>query len=136
MTRMELTLAAIAAAMIAAPGAAFPEPTKKTETVEVKKVVRIVDGKEVAGGDREVERLAASCSARSFETTAELDKNGQKQRTKIKLCAKDGETDAQWKATLKDALKRLDGMTDLAPESRTKIAADLNAEIARVDQAK
>ncbi|QNN64255.1 hypothetical protein H9L12_07755 [Sphingomonas rhizophila] len=135
MTRIDMTLAAIAAAVIASPAAAAQDQAKKVETVEVKKTVRIVDGKEVQGPATDVEKLVASCGARNFETTAEMNKDGKKRVTKIKLCAKPGESDAAWVATLKDARGKLEKMEDMSPESRTKIAADLNAEIARLEKA-
>ena len=135
MIRVQWTMAALAALTAGAPAAAQSEPAKKTETVEVRKIVRVVDGKEVDGPETDLERLANSCSARKFETSAEIVQDGKKRLTKIRLCAKDGESDAQWVKTLKDALKRLDGMDEVSAESRTKIAADLRAEIDRLEKA-
>lgn len=85
-----------------------------------------------AKGDAQAKAIVAACSDRRFETTAEVMDGGQKRVTRIKLCAKPGEDDATWLKSLKQAAVTIKGSSQLPAESRAKIVADLDAEIARV----
>src|SRR4030095_5362279 len=89
------------------------------------------------GGDKPVDTTAAAivadCNARKFETKAEIERNGEKHIVKIKLCAaKDGDTSA-WVRTLKDAKAKIASHPEISQDSKAKIVAELNAEIARVE---
>jgi len=84
-------------------------------------------------GDPAAKAIIAGCGDKHFETQAEIDDGaGHKRVTKIKLCAKPGEDDAAWLQTLRQARGQVGKLTQLPPSSRTKLAADFDAEIARV----
>lgn len=106
--------------------------------VIVKQVVA-ADGatRTIVSGDPAARAIIAGCGARHFETQAEVDDGtGHKRVTKIKLCAKPGEDDAKWLITLRQARARIGGLVQLPPTTRTKLAADFDAEIARVGAAR
>ena len=46
--------------------------------------------------------------ARKFETTVEAVVDGKKRGSKVRLCGKEGQTDADWASTLKDAAKKVE----------------------------
>lgn len=119
-----LILAALLSGAVIAPAAA------QDATIVEKSVIK--EEKIVEGADSEEARLVNDCSARKFETSAELDKDGSKRVTKIRLCSKPGADDVAWVKTLEGAKARVAGIPDLSPESRTKIEAELDAEIARL----
>jgi len=82
--------------------------------------------------DPGVAAIVADCAARKFETRVEIEKNGEKRQTKLKLCAaKDGD-DAAWLRTLEDAKVKIAAHPDISDESKAKIAAELDAEIAKI----
>ncbi|MEO6112935.1 MAG: hypothetical protein ABIP07_00600 [Sphingomicrobium sp.] len=119
-----LILAALLSGAVIAPAAA------QDATIVEKSVIK--EEKVVEGADSEEARLVADCSARKFETSAEFDKDGTKRVTKLKLCSVVGADDMAWIKTLEGAKARVAGIPDLSPESRTKIEAELDAEIARL----
>lgn len=129
-----ITTTALALAAISAPALAAPA----SKTVVVKHIVQ-ADGtvheqsSETTGAvpSQQLKSLVDSCPDRKFETTATIDANGQKRETHIRLCGKKGESDAEWAATLKDAIKRIKG-SPLADESKARIVAELTAEIGKL----
>lgn len=76
--------------------------------------------------------IVADCSARKFETSVELEKDGQKRFTKLKLCAAQGSDEAAWVRTLEDAKTKIAAHPVISDESKIKIAAEFDAEIAKV----
>lgn len=118
----------ILAALLSA-AAISPAPAQEANIVE-KTVIK--ENKVVEGADTDEARLVNDCSARKFETSAVLDKDGTKRVTKLKLCSKPGADDLAWIKTLEGAKARVAEIPDLSPESRTKIEAELDAEIARL----
>jgi len=124
---------ATSAALIAVPAAAAT-PHRVVHKVVIKKVVS-ADGttKTTVSDDPAVKAIIAGCGDKHFETQAEVDDGaGHKRLTKIKLCAKPGEDQAAWLQTLRQARGQIGHLTQLPPSSRTKLAADFDAEIARV----
>ena len=87
----------------------------------------------VVSGDPAAKAIIAGCGERRFETSAEVMDQGQKRLTNIKLCAKPGEDDAMWVKSLRQAATTIKGTAQLPEASRTKIVADLDAEIARIE---
>ncbi|MCA1654786.1 MAG: hypothetical protein LC656_11650 [Sphingomonadales bacterium] len=112
---------------------AIAAPARQAHTVIVKKTVA-PDGtvKTEVEGDAQAKAMVAACSDRKFEATAEIADGAQKRVSKIKLCAKPGEDDAAWLKALEQARAKIGEMDQLAPDSRAKIVADLDAEIARM----
>ncbi len=125
----------MALAVAAAAGLAMPALGATTvHKVIVRKTVS-TDGKvkTVVSGDPAAKAIIAGCGERRFETSAEVMDQGHKRMTKIKLCAKPGEDDASWLKMLRQAASTIKGTAQLPEASRTKIVADLDAEIARVE---
>jgi hypothetical protein len=77
--------------------------------------------------------IVADCNARKFETSVEIEKGGQKRLTKLRLCAAKDEDEVTWVKTLKDAKAKIAGHPDISADSKAKIAAELDAEIARLE---
>jgi hypothetical protein len=128
-----LALIVVAAGPVSA---ATPHRTTVHKVI-VKKVVAADGSTRMVGADDPAAKaLIAGCGERRFETQAEVDDaSGHKRVTKIKLCAKPGEDDAAWLNSLRSARAQVAQLTQLPPASRTKLAADLDAEIARVGAA-
>lgn len=128
---MKLPILAVLIAGLAAPAIAQEAPAVDKPVVE--KVIN--EEKIVEGADTDAARLVDACTARKFETSAVLERDGAKRVTKLKLCSKPGADDMAWVKTLGDAKARVATIPDLSPESRVKIEAELNAEIARLHKA-
>lgn len=115
-------IAVLAMVIAAAPVATVAQPVAKKSIP-----------KTVVTGDSAAKAIVDGCGDRRFETSAEVDDGaGHKRVSKIKLCAKPGEDDAAWLQTLKKARAQIDGLTQLPPESRAKLATDFDTEIARL----
>lgn len=88
----------------------------------------------VAKSEAQARAIVAACSDRQFEMTAEVIEGGEKRVIHVKLCAKPGEDDATWLKSLRQAAATIKGRSQLPAESRAKIVADLDAEIARIEE--
>lgn len=93
---------------------------KRTETVILK-----------PGGERTAIKLDCD-QGRKFETEAEATSDGKKQKTKIMLCARPGESDASYADALKRAADRIAYNKNLPEDVRTRVVAALNTEIAKL----
>lgn len=80
----------------------------------------------------EMQKLLQNCDAHKFETIVDSTVDGQPHQYKVKLCGKEGQTDAGWLGTLKDAVDKLAANTEMPAPARAQITAALNAEIARL----
>jgi len=106
------------AAAAAACAMAAPAPAEQTQ--------------QATEADPGVAAIVADCAARKFETRVEIEKNGEKRLTKLKLCGVKDEDDAAWLRTLEDAKAKIVAHPDISDESKAKIAAEIDAEIAKV----
>lgn len=80
--------------------------------------------------------LAKSCAARKFETVVEITmKSGVTRGKKVTLCGKEGQTDAEWARTLKDAAAKVEADAKMAPAVKAQITTALGLEIAKVEAA-
>jgi hypothetical protein len=86
-----------------------------------------------AATDPQAQQLLQSCDAHKFETVVHEVVDGQPQQSKVKLCGKEGQTDAQWIGTLKDAIAKLNANQQMPTSMRDQIIAALYAEIARLE---
>lgn len=78
-------------------------------------------------------KLIQSCDAHKFETVVETTgDDGQPRKSKVKLCGVEGQSDAEWIGTLKDAIRKLEANAAMAPATRDQIVAAIKAEIARL----
>lgn len=85
--------------------------------------------------DREAVKLVTDCDARKFETTVEREENGEKQSSKVKLCGKHGQTDAEWIATLKDAAAKIESNPKMPQNVKDQLSGALETEIAKLESA-
>lgn len=83
--------------------------------------------------DQKTQQLLESCDAHKFETVVHSVVDGQPQQSKVKLCGKEGQTDADWIGTLKDAVTKLNANKQMPQAMRDQIIAALYAEIARLE---
>lgn len=88
-------------------------------------------GDRVEATDPDAARIVADCSARKFESSIEIDKNGQKRLTRFKLCSAKDSDDAAWVKVLQDAKAKIAAHPDISPESKASIASQLDIEIAK-----
>lgn len=103
----------LVAPLAAAPRRAAPKPAAPKPTVE--------------------QKLIQSCDAHKFETIVDTtDDKGQPKQSKVKLCGVEGQSDADWIGTLKDAVRKLEANKDMAPAQREQIVAAIKAEIGRL----
>ena len=89
----------------------------------------------VEEADPEAVKLVTDCDARKFETTVEREENGEKQSSKVKLCGKPGQTDAEWIATLKDAAAKIEANPKMPQTVKDQLSGALETEIARLGAA-
>ena len=87
----------------------------------------------IEGNDPEALKLVTDCDARKFETVVEREENGAKQSSKVKLCGKQGQTDAEWAATLKDAAAKIEANPKMPQSVKAQLSAALKLEIAKVE---
>lgn len=92
------------------------------------------DATAVPAAAPEAKARVESCEAHKFETTVEMmTAEGKVRRSKVRLCGVEGQTDADWAGTLKDAVKKLEVNAKMAPAAREQVIAALKAEIAKIE---
>ena len=106
-------LALTSVVAVAAPVKDAPAPDKATE---------------------QAKQIIQNCDAHKFETTVHEVVDGQPRQSKVTLCGKDGQTDAEWIDTLKDAVNKVTANKDMEQPIRDQIVAALNAEIDRLQK--
>ncbi len=72
--------------------------------------------------------VIANCAAHKFQTTVA----GKPRSSKVKLCGKVGQTDADWLRTLKDAVDKVGANSGMSSAIKEQIISALNVEIARL----
>lgn len=80
----------------------------------------------------EVVALVADCEAHKFETTVIVTVDGKPKPSKVKLCGKTGQSDADWLTTLQDAVAKVAANEKMSPSMKQQITGALNAEIATI----
>ena len=80
-----------------------------------------------------VKQLMQSCDAHKFETVVKTEVNGEPRQSKVKLCGNEGQTDAEWIGTLKDAIAKLTTNKEMAASVREQIIGAISAEITRLE---
>jgi hypothetical protein len=78
-------------------------------------------------------QLMESCDAHKFETVVKAVVDGVPRQSKVRLCGKEGQSDADWIVTLKDAIDKLNANKEMAPEVRGQIVTAIDKEIARLE---
>lgn len=74
------------------------------------------------------------CSAHKFETFVERVVDGEPRKSRVLLCGKAGQTDADWLVTLEDAIVKVRDNAEMAADARDKIIAAISAEIIRLKE--
>jgi hypothetical protein len=74
-----------------------------------------------------------SCDAHKFETIVRAKVDGQPQDKKVKLCGVEGQSDADWIKTLRDAIQKLQANNEMDSTVRDQIVGAINREIARLN---
>lgn len=75
-------------------------------------------------------RIAAEhCKARQFETVVTLDVNGKTRRSRIRMCGKEGQTDAEWIGTLQDGADKIAANRKMPQSAKDQALAAIKAEI-------
>jgi hypothetical protein len=80
-----------------------------------------------------MESLLQNCDAHKFETTVESIVAGKPHRSKVKMCGTEGQSDAAWIGTLKDAIAKLEASKEMPEATRNQIITAVKAEIARLE---
>ena len=78
----------------------------------------------------DAEAFIAQCGLRKFETEVESDNGGKLRKAKILLCAKPGDSDEQWIATLEKSARQIAASPQLSAEAKAKVAGEIQAAIA------
>jgi hypothetical protein len=120
--------AAMAALAIGVPSAAHPDHSTKEEVREIKIVKMDKTGKHISKAE-----FVADCGkGRKFESSSTTGDEKNKNVNKMVICSDPGESDEAWAKTLRDALAQVEANTDMNPEGKARIMADLRSEIARI----
>ena len=83
----------------------------------------------------QVRTLAQSCEGHKFETAIRLTgPSGQLQEKKVRMCGTHGQSDADWIATLRDAVKKTAQNPSIPKAAKEQIIAAVNAEIERLNR--
>lgn len=78
--------------------------------------------------------LVENCDAHKLETTLEIPTaDGGVKHSRMRLCGTEGQTDADWVRTLKDAVVKTNTNLTMPAPVREQIVTAINAEIARVE---
>jgi len=78
------------------------------------------------------DKLIQSCDAHKFETVVDLLVDGQPKKSKVKLCGVEGQSNADWIGTLKDAIRKLEANKEMPAAQRDQIVSAIRAEIGRL----
>lgn len=117
MTGRTILGVALALGVAAAAAAAQPEPAASSEP---------------PAPDAATQQLMQKCDAHKFETIVTAMVDGQPHQSKVKMCGKEGQSDADWIGTLKDGIDKLNANADMDPAIRDQIVTAISKEIARL----
>ena len=82
-----------------------------------------------------IKSLVQSCDAHKFETTVQMiGPDGSPKASKVKMCGTEGQSDADWIHTLKDAVKKTAENPQMPRAAKEQIIAAVNLEIDRLSQ--
>jgi hypothetical protein len=80
----------------------------------------------------QVKAILQNCDAHKFETTIDVKVDGVVKKSHVKLCGTEGQTDADWLRTLKDAAAKTEGNSRMPLAVRNQLLAALSLEILRL----
>lgn len=126
MNQLHISIAAVLALCLGAAASAHPEHSSTKEEVREIKIIK-ADGKRITKSE-----IAADCGkGRKFESSASTGDEKNKNVSKIVICSDPGESDEAWAKTLRETLAKVEANSDMPAESKARIIADLQSEIAR-----
>jgi hypothetical protein len=108
-------IAAAIAAAAAQVGAAAPEQPPSAEELSSSRV----------------QEALSKCGERRFLSVAEALVDGDKRRATILLCAKTGDSDAQWAATLEKSAAQIAASPQVTDESKLRLRGEFAAAVAK-----
>jgi hypothetical protein len=76
--------------------------------------------------------MMANCNARMVEIPVTIIAKGVPKETKVKICGKVGQTQADWENTLRDALNKVSADSRMSPSIKDQIITGLKFEIAKL----
>ena len=79
--------------------------------------------------------MIANCNARMAEIPVTVIAKGVPKETKVKICGKVGQTQADWEKTLRDALNKVSADGRMSPSIKDQIITGLKFEIAKLQGA-
>lgn len=79
--------------------------------------------------------MMANCNARMVEIPVTFIAKGVPKETKVKICGKVGQTQADWEKTLRDALNKVSADGRMSPSIKDQIITGLKFEIAKLPTA-
>jgi len=79
--------------------------------------------------------MIANCNARMIEIPVTIVGKAGPKETKVKICGKVGQTQADWENTLKDALNKVSADARMSPSIKDQIVSGLKFEIAKLPAA-
>ena len=79
-----------------------------------------------------VPKIMQSCDAHKFETVVHAVVDGQQRESKVKLCGVEGQSDAAWIKTLRDAIAKLEANKEMDAPVRNQIVTAIQTEISRL----
>ena len=91
--------------------------------------VQAVETPSVRGGDA---AMIANCNARMVEIPVTVIAKGVPKETKVKICGKVGQSQAEWENTLRDALNKVSADGRMSPSIKDQIITGLKFEIAKL----
>ena len=77
--------------------------------------------------------LMESCADHKFETVVQTTVDGKARGQKVRICGVAGQSDADWKRTLEDAIRKVEANKEMAASTREQIIAALKLEIGKID---
>lgn len=85
-----------------------------------------------APAPNQMQALLQNCDAHKFETVIDTVVDGKPKQSKVKLCGNEGQSDADWLRTLKDAADKTAANDKMDKPVRDQVVAALRLEIARL----
>jgi hypothetical protein len=81
----------------------------------------------------QLKQLMDTCDAHKFETIVDTTLDGKPHKSRVRLCGKEGQSDADWIGTLKDAIAKLRANKEMDLPVRDQIITAIETEIDRLD---
>jgi hypothetical protein len=80
-----------------------------------------------------IQKLLENCDAHKFETMIDVPSDGGIKHSRVKLCGTEGQSDADWLRTLRDAVAKTEANLAMPKAVRDQIVAALKTEIGRLN---